>query len=350
MDHSLAALLQLACPIDASDLFLSENRPAILRRNTRLQEVTNHPITTAQMESLFHTCGTDPATTNDHDVSFTSADGLRFRINLHRRAGKLAAVLRHVRTQIPNMETLGLPEIVLTRWLTKEAGIIIITGSTSCGKSTTVASCLEWINQNTSRHIVTIEDPVEYVFEDARSFFTQREIGTDTASFATGIRSALRQSPDVIFVGEIRDRETASIALQAAETGQLVITTMQSSTVRDTFRRLFNLFPVQDRASASYLISHQLLGVVCQQLLPGTNDGLFLGLEYFENAAATRDWIRDGEPEKILEHARTHDPNSSMSFLDSLIWGVKNGYLDRDVALSACDNDIEFNRSLRGIA
>ena len=160
--------------------------------------------------------------------------------------GRLGAVLRRIKTKVPSLEALGAPDWLLTRWGAREHGLILVTGPTGSGKSTTIASLLQWMNENLVRHVVTIEDPVEYQFTSNRCHFTQRQIGRDTSTFADGLRSALRQAPDVIFVGEIRDHETALTALQASETGHLVLSTMHSERVADTMERYLNLFPAED--------------------------------------------------------------------------------------------------------
>jgi len=350
MSPGLAELLEYSRPLAASDLFLSEGRAPFLRYNTVLTEIEHSPLTREQVAEVFHLTGMDPETTKDCDTTFETPNGLRFRANLHHKGSKLGAVLRHVRSQIPAMDTLGLPDALLTRWLTKQTGIILVTGATGAGKSTSIASCLEWLNNNTSRHIVTIEDPVEYIFQERRCIFTQREIGIDTESFKRGLLSAMRQSPDVVFVGEIRNYETASIALQAAETGQLVITSMQSLGVQDTLYRLLNLFPVEDRSNTINLLASQLQGIICQQLLPGANGGLYLALEHMENTGAIREWIREENPERIIDFMRERRSEGNVTFLDSLIYGCQNHLISPEVGLAACDNELEFTRGMRGVS
>ncbi len=349
MTPELAELLERTSPLGASDLFLAEGRPPMLREHGELIEVSHSPLGREIIDELFAHCGIDPAVTRDHDLGFDTPNGLRFRGNFHRAGGQPAVVLRHVRRQVPTMDTLGLPGELLPKWLSRPSGIIVVTGSTGSGKSTTVASCLEWVNAQMNRHIVTIEDPIEFIFHDRRSFFTQREVGSDTESFATGLRSAMRQSPDVIFLGEVRDRTTATIALQAAETGQLVVTTMQSLSVRDTFARLTNLFDEGDRAAILDLLAFQLIGCICQQLIPGPH-GLFLALEHMENVGATRQYIREGEPERLSEHLRERTSAENRSFLTSLVEGCQQGRITTEAGMAASGNEIEFARALRGIA
>ncbi len=302
------------------------------------------------MRSFWLECGADPATTADHDTSHVDAHGNRFRVNLYRHLGKPAAVLRHIKSRIPDLEGLGLPAELLQSWMMYPSGLVLVTGSTGSGKSTTLAACLEWLNQHADRHIVTIEDPVEYLFEDKLSFFSQREVHTDTQNFAKGLRASLRQSPDVILVGEIRDAETATTALQAAETGHLVLSTLHSSSVTDTLERLTNLFPSEERASALLLLSSQLIGILSQKLLPRIDGGLQAIVEHLHNEGATRDWIRSTALPDINDHLRKANIPGNRAFLASLVEAVQAGTMDQAVAEQASPNATEFRRALRGIS
>src|SRR5436305_13321731 len=177
----------------------------------------------AHMTAFWQACGANAQDDGDmdRDSGFVSRTNTRYRVSLHRTMGRLAAVLRRIKTKVPALKELGTPEWLLTRWGAREHGLILITGPTGSGKSTTIASLLQWMKENLVQHVVTMKDPVEYQFTSNRCHFTQRQVGRDTGAFATGLRSALRQAPDVIFVGEIRDYETALTALQASETGHL---------------------------------------------------------------------------------------------------------------------------------
>ena len=230
------------------------------------------------------------------------------------------------------------------------SGLVLVTGATGSGKSTTLAACLDWLNQHADRHIVTIEDPVEYLFEDKHSFFSQREVHTDTTSFAKGLRASLRQSPDVILVGEIRDSETATTALQAAETGHLVLSTLHSSSVADTLERLTNLFHPDERTSALMLLSAQLIGIVSQKLLPGMHGSMQVLVEHLHNEGATRDWIRATALPEINDHLRRAASPGNRSFLASLVDAVNAGLVDAATAEQASPNATEFRRALRGIS
>jgi twitching motility protein PilT len=263
--------------------------------------------------------------------------------------GRLGAVLRRIKTRVPGLKALGAPEWLLTRWGAREHGLILVTGPTGSGKSTTIASLLQWMNENLVRHIVTIEDPVEYQFTSDRSHFTQRHVGRDTGSFANGLRSALRQAPDVIFVGEIRDYETALTALQASETGHLVVSTMHSEKVADTMERYLNLFPAEDAKHGTNLLANQLSGVLCQKLVESADGGLHLLVEHVENAGAMRDWIARRELQNIDQYiARGSDP-AAVSFLQSTIKALQAKIITEATAMASVSNESELRRAMRGI-
>ena len=206
------------------------------------------------------------------------------------------------------------------------------------------------MNENLVRHIVTIEDPVEYQFTSKLCHFTQRQVGRDTITFAYGLRSALRQAPDVIFVGEIRDYETALTALQASETGHLVVSTMHSERVADTMERYLNLFPpAADEKHGVNLLANQLSGVLCQKLVESADGGLHLLVEHVENAGAMRDWIARRELQNIDQYiARGSDP-AAVSFLQSTIDALKAKVITEATAMTAVSNESELRRAMRGI-
>jgi twitching motility protein PilT len=206
------------------------------------------------------------------------------------------------------------------------------------------------MNENLVRHIVTIEDPVEFHFTSNRCHFTQRQVGRDTSTFAIGLRSALRQAPDVIFVGEIRDYETALTALQASETGHLVVSTMHSENVADTMERYLNLFPAAGEKHGVNLLANQLSGVLCQKLVESTNGGLHLLVEHVENAGAMRDWIARRELQNIDQYiSRGSDP-AAVSFLQSTLKALQAKVITEATAMASVSNESELRRAMRGIA
>ncbi|MDB4711317.1 PilT/PilU family type 4a pilus ATPase [Verrucomicrobiales bacterium] len=346
----IEALIKAAFENKASDIFLSEGSVARMKVNGQLMIAGDDPIEKEDIDSFWKRCGADPEYDGDRDSSYVAHNGVRFRVNLHRHLGKLGAVLRQINTEIPDLKSLGLPVDILTKWVMAPAGIILITGPTGSGKSTTLASSLEWLNQNTAKHIVTIEDPIEYLFESKKSLFTQREVHTDTDSFARGLRSSLRQAPDVILLGEIRDPETAQIALQAAETGHLVLATLHSANVSETVERLTNLFPSEERESQLQLLSNMLIGICCQILLPSASDSLFLVTEHVENTGVVRNYIRESRIPEIVDFVGRGDNPNNKLFMHALVEAAQNGNLTPEIASAASGNESDFDRAMRGIS
>lgn len=350
MAISIDDILQAAEEHKASDIFLQEGEVPRMKINEQLMIYGDERLVLPTMAGLWQACGGDSLKDTDVDTGLVSRSGTRFRVNLHKILGRLAATLRRIRTDMPNLAQLGAPEWLLTRWGLQEHGLILVTGSTGQGKSTTLAGLLHWMNSNVARHIVTIEDPVEYIFTNNRSMFTQREVGRDTPTFARGLRAAMRQAPDVIFVGEIRDHETALTALQACETGHLVLASMHSATVADTMERFVNLFPAEQVGIGLHLLSHQLLGVLCQKLVPDVQGKLALLIEHLQNSGAVRDWIARRSVSDITSHmARGGDPNSR-TFMQSIIAAWQSGLIDEATAIASTGNEAEFRRAARGIS
>lgn len=332
----------------ASDLFLHAERPPQFRLNGELVTIGETPVSPDELEAFWHWCGADKDAL-DFDGSYVASDGNRFRVNLFRTLFKRGAVLRPIKTLIPALETLGVPSELLTSWVSKPSGLVLVTGPTGGGKSTTLAACLEWLNQHYHRHIVTIEDPIEYLFTPARCLFTQREVDSDTASFAEGLRRSLRQSPDVILLGEIRDSASAVTALQASETGHLVLATLHSSNVLDSLERLSRLFEVGAREGVLQLLSQQLVGILCQKLVPAQPEGRVLIVEHFENQAVTRKWILEGKFRELADFIAKGDNPANVTFLQSLVGMVRAQRISEATGLKTAGNPHELQRQLRGI-
>jgi pilus retraction protein PilT len=350
MAITLDDILQAAEEHQASDIFLQEGEVPRMKINEQLMIFGDDPLLLPQMAGLWQACGGDTLNDMDRDSGLISRTHIRFRVNLHKVLGRMAAVLRRIRTDIPALQTLGAPDWLLQRWAQRSHGMILITGATGQGKSTTLAALLQWMNENIARHVVTIEDPVEYIFSNNRCLFTQREVGRDTATFARGLRSAMRQAPDVIFVGEIRDYETALTALQACETGHLVLASMHSATVTDTMERFVNLFPSDQISIGLHLLSHQLLGVLCQKLVQNVQGKLVMLTEHMENGGAVREWIAKRSVADLTDYMnRATDPNTR-TFLHSTITAYQSGLISETEAAAAIGNEAEFRRAARGIS
>jgi pilus retraction protein PilT len=349
MENALPQLIRDAFEDGATDVFLMEGEPPRIRREGEVVMLHPGPVPHQALLDFWGECGADPADTRETDVSWQVPTGGRVRVNLYHSLGRLAAVLRPIHSDIPDLVALGMPAGLLESWMGRRCGLVLVTGPTGSGKSTTVASCLDWINHHQRRHIVTLEDPIEYLFENDLSHFSQREIRQDSGSFAIALRSALRQSPDVLFLGEIRDPETALTALQAAETGHLVLSTLHSASVTETLERFSHLIGGAS-SGAMQLLSTQLIGVISQQLLPRIGGGLIAALEYFQNEAATRRWIVEGRLAELRDHLAKTTSSTNCSFLEYLVACVQQGMVDAETARSACARPQDFDRAMRGIS
>lgn len=350
MAEFIDSLAEHAFESGAIDLFLAEDKIPRMRINGELEHIGEEPLSFDLIAGFWKRCGADPEEELERDLSYQVPNGKRLRVNLYRTLGNLAAVLRPIEEEIPTFAELGLPESLLTPWLDRRSGLILVTGPTGSGKSTTLAACLQWINERHRRHIITIEDPVEYLFRNKYSYFSQREINADTEDFSRALRASLRQSPDIILLGEIRDEETALIALQAAETGHLVLATLHCNGVTDTIERLIHLFQADHRDSALNLLSMHLIGILSQQLLPRKGEGLFLALEHMHNEGASRKWIRNQSYGDIGDLLNRGDSKENCSFLRYLVAATQQDLVEEHVARSAVPNPQDFDRAVKGIS
>ncbi|BCU75768.1 PilT/PilU family type 4a pilus ATPase [Luteolibacter sp. LG18] len=332
----------------ATDLLLAEDQSPRVRINGEILVFDHDPLDRACLEDFWRDCNIDSSTTYEADLSWIAPDGSRLRVNLYQSLGKLCAVLRPIKHLVPDFAELGLPQDLLVNWLSHRSGLIVVSGPTGAGKSTTIASCLDWINHHYRRHIVTIEDPVEYVFENDLSHFSQRELGGDTMSFPHALRTALRQSPDIIFLGEIRDEDTAQVALRAAETGHLVLSTLHSPGATETLERLINLYPADQRDSSLQLLSSHLIGILTQRLLPSTSGTLHLVCESLQNEAAVREWIRNRQHAEIRDFLNRTETPGNVSMLRALAHSAIHGFISPATARAAAPNSQDLDRALRG--
>ena len=349
MGLSLDDILDTADRYLASDVFLLAGDRPRFKVSGELMSLGEDPLGDEEMVQLWQHCGVDPATGTDADTGLVSNAGTRFRVNLYRSIGRLGVVMRRIRTDLPVLGELGLPDWLLTRWAGHSRGLILITGPTGMGKSTTMAGLLQWMNQTCARHVVTIEDPIEFIYPNQSCLFTQREVGRDTSSYARGVRAAMRQAPDVIMVGEIRDLETALATLQASETGHLVLASIHSDSAVDAVDRLAHLFPPEHAGIGLHLMSQQLLGCLCQKLVITGEGKRMVVCEYLENGGAIRQWIAKQEMESLRQYMqRGNDPNCS-TFLNHIVACYESGLVTESEAIAACGNEVEFRRAARGI-
>ncbi len=300
---SIAALLRFAVQQQASDLHLSAGEPPMLRIHGDMCRIDAPPLTAEETHRLIFDVMNDAQRRafQEHlecDFAFPLDDTLRFRVNVfvqHRGEG---AVFRAIPSKIPRFEDLGLPAVV-RHLCDEEKGLVLVTGPTGSGKSTTLAAMIDYLNATVAGHILTLEDPIEFVHAPKRSLVNQREVGSQTHTFSAALRSALREDPDVILVGELRDLETISLALTAAETGHLVFATVHTSSAHKTIDRLVDVFPPAQQAQVRAMVSESLLGVVTQMLLHKVGGGRVAALEILVGTAAVRNLIRESKTHQI---------------------------------------------------
>jgi twitching motility protein PilT len=277
------------------EIFVDNTIPPFTREET--QQIFND-VTTEEQRQTF-------ARNWELDFAYFLPQLGRFRVNAYYQLGAVSLAFRWVRTKIPTFKQLGLPDICRELSL-KQSGLVILTGPTGCGKSTTLAAMIDYINQNTKRSIITIEDPIEYVHEDKKSIISQREVGTDTQSFANGLKHVLRQDPDVILIGEMRDLETVSIALTAAETGHLILATLHTSSAPEAVNRIIDAFPPYQHNQIRAQLADVLQGVLYQALIQ-TSDGIGIvpAVEVLFATEAVRNLIREGHTYELVNYMHT---------------------------------------------
>jgi twitching motility protein PilT len=280
----------------------------------------------------------------EHEVDFSyEIPGVaRFRINAFRQRGVLSLACRAIPHKISTIEELALPDVV-TELADEERGIVLLTGTTGSGKSTTLAAMIDHINYTTSKHIVTIEDPIEFVHVDKRSVINQREVGTDTASFKRALRRVLRQDPDVILIGEMRDEETVQTALSAAETGHLVLSTIHTVDATESINRMLDFFPTHQHQQARSMIAGTVKGVISQRLVPGANGGRVAVCEILRTTGRVRDMITDPtQTGKLVEVIATGAYYGMQTFDQALFGHVKAGRVTFEDAMRVASSPHDF--------
>lgn len=340
----------------ASDLHIRVGIRPYLRINGILQQIDTEPITPEIIQTVISQILTEDQQKkfykrNEMDLALSVAKLGRFRINLYKQRGTSGLAIRAVNTSIPSFEELHLPESI-KKLSMERRGLVVITGTTGSGKSTTLASIIQEINNTRSANIMTIEDPIEFIFRDNKSIISQREVGGDTESFATALRHAFRQDPDIILIGEIRDLETMSIALTAADTGHLVLTTLHTLNAIETISRIISFFPPHQHQQIRLLLGGTLKAIVCQRLLTRHDvPGRVPALEILVNTATVHDCLVD--PEKIsnipdlIESGGTQ--YGMQSFDQSIMRLYNQGLIDYEEAMTQASNPDDFDLRVKGI-
>jgi twitching motility protein PilT len=294
----------------ASDLHLKPDALPFMRRYGELVPLGNQPLSSRDLLGIFQELTTESqqeefTENKELDFSYQPGTGSRYRVNASQQGGELCLALRRISNHIPALEELGLPPICQDLALMKQ-GLILFTGPTGSGKSTSLAAMIDYLNQQESSRVITIEDPIEYIYQDKKSFITQRELGADTESFATAAKQALRQDPDVILVGEMRDPETMAACLTAAETGHLVLSTLHTNNAPQSVDRMVDSFPPHQQNQIRMQLSLALLAILSQRLLPRRDGtGRIAAVEVMIANNAIRNLIREGKTHQMLTVMQT---------------------------------------------
>lgn len=336
----LTQLLAFTMQNGASDLHLSSGSPPIIRAHGSLKRVKADPLSSDDIRTMLYSVMTEEQRSEyekDMDLDFAIAlgDKARFRVNAFTTRLGTSAVFRTIPSDIPTMEELGLPPI-LRRFAELEKGIVIVTGPTGSGKSTTLAALINYINATMPKHILTIEDPVEFFHTSKKSLVNHREVGPDTKSFAKALKSALREDPDVILVGEMRDYETVSLALTAAETGHLVYGTLHSNSAAKTIDRIIDVFPSGDKEMVRAMLAGSLQGIVAQTLLKKKGgNGRVGAFEILVGTNAVRNLIRENQVPQIYSMIQTGARFGMVTMEDSITDLWETGIIDEEEARRA---------------
>ncbi len=348
---TFAQLIEMAVARRASDLHLSVGRPATGRVDGRLVHLEEQPMTPDEIESaamgILNTYQESVLREKGEvDFAYSVPSIGRFRINVFRQRGSYALVARVLNLRIPAPEELGIPQAVVDL-CDKVRGLVLVTGATGSGKSTTLASLINVINERYNRHILTLEDPIEYLHRHNKSIVNQREVGDDTRSFPNALRAALRQDPDVILVGEMRDLETISIAVTAAETGHLVFSTLHTIGAANTIDRIVDVFPPYQQQQIRTQLADVLEGVVSQQLLPTTGrKGRVAAFEVMLTNSAIRNNIREGKTFQIPTVMLTNAKNGMRTMDDALLELYQHGEISREDALAFAQDKQTLSKRL----
>ncbi len=335
-------LLKQMRTVGASDLLLSNGMPPALRVNGKLGAVLDEALNPAQIEAIAKKLFNESqqhsfATTLECNVGVSFPDLGRFRVNGFRQRGSVALAIRAVPTRTPDFKALGLPDTLKDIAMQKR-GLVLFVGACGSGKSTSLASMIDYRSRNEDGHIITIEDPVEFLLPHRRSMVNQREIGVDTRSYSGALMNALRQSPDVLMIGEIRDRDTLERALEFADTGHLCLSTLHANNANQTFDRIINFFREEERAQILISLGQNLRAVISQRLLPSCKGERTLAYELLTGSPRVGELVRRGEFEKLKETMEKGQAHGMNTFDQCLFDLYENGRISADTALEYADS------------
>ncbi len=337
--YEMTDLLRVTAEHNASDMHLAVGRPPVLRINGELVDVDGPILTGQETRRLIYGVLSDSQKQKfeeqkELDFSLAITNLSRFRVNVHLQRNTVAAAFRTISNDIKNFQQLNLPVRVMETLARRPSGFVLVTGPTGSGKSTTLAAVIDMINQEEACHIITVEDPIEYIHQHKKGMIEQREVGEDTFSFASALKYALRQDPDILLIGEMRDLETISAALTAAETGHLVFSTLHTSSVVQTVDRIIDVFPPHQQEQVRIQLAAVLEGVLCQKLLPSSRGkGREMAMEVMIATDAIRNQIREGATHQISTSIEASGKIGMITMDRSLLELFRKGRISREQAL-----------------
>ena len=359
---TMERILRLMSEKKASDVYLSAHAPALIKINGQCVPINSQVLPSDAPKNLLAEVLTprhleELEQTGELNIGFPLAGVGRFRVSAMRQRGTIAAVIRYISVDVPPLNSLQLPE-VLSDLIMEKRGLILMVGATGAGKSTTLASMLDYRNENISGHILTIEDPVEFLFKNKRSVVNQREVGTDTESLHIALKNALRQAPDVILIGEIRDQETMSAAIAYAQSGHLCLATMHANNSYQALNRILSFYPVEVRPTMLGDLAAALRAIVSQRLLRTTSGLRTPAAEVLLNTKLTAELIEKGDFSGIRESMEQSMAEGSQTFEHDIARLIKDGLVDRKEGLAHADSPTnlmwrlqnDFSRSAKAAA
>lgn len=349
--QAIDMILEKCREMKVSDLHFSANLPPIMRRNGKLEYLTEvEPLGAEQIEllanAMLYQRELEYKTDEDHDICYVAADGNRNRVNIYTQYGAPAAAIRLLNDEIPTIDELGLPEL-FKELATMPRGLLLVTGPTGSGKSTTLAAMINHINLNKANHILTFEDPIEYKHSHKQSMVNQREIGVDVNSFAGALKSALREDPDVILVGEMRDLETTESAVTAAETGHFVMSTLHTTGAASTIDRIVDQFPASQQEQMRVLLSQVLKGVITQTLLPKADGtGRVAAFEIMICTDAISNMIRENKCHQIASALQTGQKLGMQSLDMHIAQLINSNIVTYEAGVEKCVDEMVLHQYL----
>jgi len=344
-------ILRCANELDASDIHLVAGMPPMVRCRTVMQVLPLAELTPAGMQYILEavTCTAQRQRfeqLHDLDFSYAVPELRRYRVNAHLQRGSIAMALRAIRTDVPDLASLNLPD-ALDRLTRLPRGLVLVTGDTGSGKSTTLAAMIQSINRRSKKHVITLEDPIEYIFDSENCLIEQRELGSDMPSFASGLKHALRQDPDIILVGEMRDLETAALAITAAETGHLVLSTLHTVNAAQTVERIVDMYPADQQNQIRAMLANTLQAVISQTLFRRIDrDGMVPAVEVLLCTPAVRNIIREARTFEIANVLQTNRALGMRSLDTAIAELLENRVISREDAMAKATAPDKLTRAM----